>query len=114
MAERAVQHVELPVAGRSFARPFVGRTQELADLAAALGDAADGHGSLLLLTGEPGIGTTRLMGELAQVAGGRGLRVVTGRCWASASSTKHRFYCPDFWARRWPTRASCSSAARSS
>jgi MoxR-like ATPase len=49
-------------------RPFVGRIQELADLVSALEDTASGRGSLVLLTGEPGIGKTRLMSEVAQVA----------------------------------------------
>ena len=63
------QITPLAVAGRSSTRPFVGRVQELADLASALEEAASGRGSLVLLTGEPGIGKTRLMSELARVAG---------------------------------------------
>ncbi len=35
---------------------FVGRQQELADLRAALEDALSGHGRLVVLAGEPGIG----------------------------------------------------------
>ena len=45
------------------ARPpgsFVGRELELAELRAGLTDAATGHGHLFLLSGEPGIGKTRL------------------------------------------------------
>ena len=71
-------------------RPFVGRTQELADLVSALEDAASSRGSLVLLTGEPGIGKTRLMSEFAQVAGQRGARLVTGRCWEEGGA-------PPFW-----------------
>ena len=71
-------------------RPFVGRIQELADLVSALEDAASGRGSLVLLTGEPGIGKTRLMSEVAQVAGQRGVRVVTGRCWEEGGA-------PPYW-----------------
>ena len=62
-------------------RPFVGRVQELADLVSALEEATSGRGSLVLVTGEPGIGKTRLMSELARVGSERGVRVVTGRCW---------------------------------
>ena len=71
-------------------RPFVGRIQELADLVSALEDAASGRGSLVLLTGEPGIGKTRLMSEVARVAGQRGVRVVTGRCWEEGGA-------PPYW-----------------
>src|SRR5215469_11033482 len=45
------------------ARPpgsFVGRELELAELRAGLTDAATGHGHLFLLSGEPGIGKTKL------------------------------------------------------
>ena len=71
-------------------RPFVGRVQELADLASALEEAASGRGSLVLVTGEPGIGKTRLMSELARVGSERGVRVVTGRCWEEGGA-------PPYW-----------------
>jgi tetratricopeptide (TPR) repeat protein len=71
-------------------RPFVGRTRELNGLEAALGEAADGHGSLQLVTGEPGIGKTRLMSELAQLARERGIRAVAGRCWEEGGA-------PPYW-----------------
>ena len=78
------------VAGRSSTRPFVGRIQELAALASALEEAASARGSLVLLTGEPGIGKTRLMSEFALVAGQHGVRVVTGRCWEEGGA-------PPYW-----------------
>ncbi len=83
------QHVA-PPAGRSSTRPFVGRVQQLADLALALEEAASGRGSLVLVTGEPGIGKTRLTSELAQVAARRGVRVATGRCWEHGGA-------PPYW-----------------
>ncbi|HEY6693069.1 MAG TPA: ATP-binding protein, partial [Solirubrobacteraceae bacterium] len=78
------------VAGRSSMRPFVGRVQELADLVFALEEAASGRGSLVLVTGEPGIGKTRLMSELARVGSERGVRVVTGHCWEEGGA-------PPYW-----------------
>ncbi len=45
--------------------PFVGREAELDVLLAALGEAVEGSGSLVVVTGEPGIGKTRIAAELA-------------------------------------------------
>jgi tetratricopeptide (TPR) repeat protein len=67
-------------ATRTPARPFVGRVPEIGELRAALEEAASGRGSLVLVTGEPGIGKTRLMGELAQSALEDGFGVLVGRC----------------------------------
>ena len=60
--------------------PFVGREPELVRLRAALEAALAGRGRLVMLAGEPGIGKTRIALELAHEAGGRGARVVWGRC----------------------------------
>jgi hypothetical protein len=62
-------------------RPFVGRAQELRELGAALEEAATGQGCLLLVTGEPGIGKSRLMEELARQLAEQDWRVLVGRCW---------------------------------
>jgi hypothetical protein len=47
----------------------------------ALDAARSGHGSLILVTGEPGIGKSRLMDEFADAARNRGCSVLIGRCW---------------------------------
>ena len=60
---------------------FVGRQQELADLRAALEDALSGHGRLVVLAGEPGIGKTRTAQELASHAEALGAQVLWGRCY---------------------------------
>jgi class 3 adenylate cyclase/tetratricopeptide (TPR) repeat protein len=49
-------------AGRELTR-FVGREQELEKLRQALGRASDGHGQIVGVVGEPGIGKTRLFYE---------------------------------------------------
>src|SRR5215469_18337796 len=63
------------------ARQFVGRELELAEIRSAIDDTLAGHGRLLLFTGEPGIGKTRLAGEAGTVAASCGIRVLWGRCW---------------------------------
>src|SRR5260370_17240644 len=60
---------------------FGGRTRELSELRAALEDSIAGRGGCFLISGEPGIGKTRLADELANHARARGVRVVWGRCW---------------------------------
>jgi predicted ATPase len=59
---------------------FVCRERELAAATAALDHALAGRGQLLLLTGEPGIGKTRLAAELAELARGRGATALWSRC----------------------------------
>jgi class 3 adenylate cyclase/tetratricopeptide (TPR) repeat protein len=65
---------------RAVASAFVGREVELGRLSAALGDALQGQGRLVLVAGEAGIGKTRLAEELAGQARSRGVRVLWGRC----------------------------------
>jgi predicted ATPase len=47
---------------------FVGRQREMNELKAALEEAISGHGRLVMLVGEPGIGKTRTAQELANQA----------------------------------------------
>ena len=56
-----------------------GRDQELAALRQWLAEALAGHGRLVVLTGPPGIGKTRLAEELADRARRSGQRVLWGR-----------------------------------
>ncbi len=60
---------------------FVGREHELDRLGAALGDALGGRGRLVVLSGEQGIGKTRIAMEVAARAGRMGARVCWGRCY---------------------------------
>ncbi|HET9737345.1 MAG TPA: BTAD domain-containing putative transcriptional regulator [Solirubrobacteraceae bacterium] len=59
---------------------FVGRERELGRLVAALGAAEAGAGTTCFVAGPAGIGKTRLTAELAEVAGARGVTVLSGRC----------------------------------
>ena len=69
-------------------RPLVGREHELAQIEAALARAADRrHPVRLVLSGEPGIGKTRLAREFAtrQAA----VHVLTGRCVAYGEAARY-------------------------
>src|SRR5712692_10014518 len=61
--------------------PFIGREKELAELRAGLDGALGGNGHLFLISGQPGVGKTRLAEQLASEAETRGVRVLWGRCW---------------------------------
>jgi predicted ATPase len=70
-------------------RPFVGRERELTELRQGLTDVLAGGGRLFLVSGEPGIGKTRLAEELAIEARARGVRVIWGRSWAGDGAPAH-------------------------
>jgi hypothetical protein len=57
---------------------LVGRTEQLSSLERALAARVNGRGRLVLLTGEPGVGKTRLAEELGRRAAGGA--VAWGRC----------------------------------
>jgi tetratricopeptide (TPR) repeat protein len=69
---------------------FVGRARELGELHSGLEDVLEGHGRFFLVTGEPGIGKTRLAEELAGLANERGVLVNWGLCWDGAGA-------PAYW-----------------
>ncbi|MGH8984348.1 MAG: AAA family ATPase [Acidimicrobiia bacterium] len=62
------------------APPLVGRVRELAWLDERLDDALAGTPQVLLITGEAGIGKSRLLRELQRRATARGAEVCRGRC----------------------------------
>ena len=80
----------LPPGGRRSGRVFVGRQREMAELTAALDHALFGHGQLVMLVGEPGIGKTRTAQELASQAAARGAQVLWGWCYEEEGA-------PPYW-----------------
>ena len=57
---------------------LIGRSAELAELEAALADAAGGRPSLAFVAGESGVGKTRLLAELMRRARDNGMLVLAG------------------------------------
>jgi tetratricopeptide (TPR) repeat protein len=91
--EKQVEVVSVPVLGAGtapaqsqrppspeprFAQPLVGREAELTALRQRVDSALRGEGSVVFLTGEAGIGKTRLAGELRGYARGRGFLWLEG------------------------------------
>lgn len=62
------------------ARPFVNRHREREWLEERLDYARAGNPQLVLISGEPGIGKSRLLREVQRGASSRGVEVCTGRC----------------------------------
>ncbi|UPK76426.1 AAA family ATPase [Nocardioidaceae bacterium SCSIO 66511] len=62
-------------------RPLVGRDAELARLTALTGISGDeASGGSVLLSGDAGVGKSRLLGELVRLAGAADRRVLLGHC----------------------------------
>src|SRR5262249_33630737 len=75
----AMTHGVVPRPGERY--PLVGRAEELASVELALEGLDSGEPRAIELVGEPGIGKTRLLGELANRSDARGHLVL----WGSAS-----------------------------
>ncbi|WBB57796.1 AAA family ATPase [Streptomyces sp. WMMC500] len=69
---------------------LIGRDHPAGVLRAEADRAADSHGGLVLVTGEPGIGKTSLVTAAVADARRRGTLVLGGSCWASESA-------PGYW-----------------
>ncbi len=68
-----------PAVADEHRRPLVGRERESAALAAAVAALLDGTGRIVEVTGEPGIGKSRLLDQVAAVAREDGVHVLAGR-----------------------------------
>jgi DNA-binding NarL/FixJ family response regulator len=59
---------------------IVGRTAELSQMRALLAESVSGQSVVLLVSGDAGVGKTRLLSELSAEAAGNGFTVLSGRC----------------------------------
>ena len=76
--------------GWSHLPPLVGREAQLRCITERLAEAKSGRGGVVLVEGEPGIGKTRLVEEVAAQAERLGMAVAWSRCSESAGA-------PPFW-----------------
>ena len=67
----------------------VGREAPLRTLLERLDRAVEGHGTVLLLGGDAGVGKSRLVRDLKQEATARHIRVIEGRCSSTESSVPY-------------------------
>jgi DNA-binding NarL/FixJ family response regulator len=65
---------------RMSAGRMVGRDGELGRLLSLLDDAEAGRSVVALVSGDAGVGKTRLIGEVTRLATGRGFTVLSGQC----------------------------------
>jgi class 3 adenylate cyclase/predicted ATPase len=71
-------------------RRFVGRRQELATLRQRLQQVVVGHGQVVGIVGELGIGKSRLLDEFRKWLTGRGIIYLEGRCLSYSQETPYR------------------------
>ena len=72
-----VEELTAPALGKT---PFIGRDAERSDLRRYVDQAASGRGGMVLIGGEPGVGKTRIVEEMAEEAASRGMMALFGHC----------------------------------
>jgi DNA-binding NarL/FixJ family response regulator len=69
---------------------LIGRSAEVGTLTAALAGAGEGRGAVVFVTGDAGVGKSRLATETASLAGSRGFCVLHGRAVESSNPVPFR------------------------
>lgn len=70
--------------------PFVGRHHEYDQLIGLIAQLTAGTGFTVLIDGEPGIGKSRLLGEVSRYAQERGLQVLASNCYEIECATPYQ------------------------
>ena len=102
-AQSLIEALEAPEPELPERDDFVGRQREMAELRTALDAAMAGRGQMVMLSGEPGIGKTRLAQELASRAESLGAQVMWGWCYEHAGA-------PPYWPYVQPIRSYIETA----
>ena len=76
--------------------PLIGRTRELASLSTLIRDAKKGAGRTLIISGDGGVGKTRLLTEASQAAAHEGWRVIVGRSFAVETGIPYALFSDAF------------------
>lgn len=82
-AQQTIEHETLSGVATNTSRTLVGRDAELAEVASLLGvrsSSGAGDATAVLLSGDAGVGKTRLLTELRDLAFAEGWQVVAGHC----------------------------------
>ena len=79
----------IPIPQRRWSRLLVGRENELLLLQTALAETRQGQGNMFFLTGEAGIGKTRLAFELGRQAQQEGVLFLMGRAYLQEQNTPY-------------------------
>lgn len=84
LSEAYATIVSMPRLGASV--PFIARKAELAQLCATLGRVREGNAAAVLISGDAGVGKSRLLTEFSAAAGAESARVFLGRSLSIADS----------------------------
>ncbi len=89
---RVAASLDLPVGGFLGSVPdrsLVARSSEVERVRALIKSVNGGAGRLLLLTGEPGVGKTRLAQEMTLICRANGMHLATGQCYETQQAVAH-------------------------
>ena len=83
---KAIPRIVAAAKRKRYRTPLVGRASEIEELGKILECAANGAGSLVMISGELGVGKSRLAEELAALARERGFLTMVGQCYEEAGT----------------------------
>ena len=75
--------------------PFTGRASELTVLALLRAEADSGRGGVVLLSGDGGVGKTRLLMEDARTAQHDGWQIAIGRAYPLETASPYAAFCDE-------------------